>query len=207
MQGQGRAEIDAACDTFCCLSRCNATLAAQEVWVVLSTLQTRELLSALLSPYSPLSLTLSLSPRQTCKCGLINLLHVASVRDDDDDDNRSDTHAHSAASGATSRVPSRSQRVHFGLKLSQAKHITRPPNQRQIEGGRTRCQRQDRARARRLSRNPPANFPSRCLIYIWRQATSYVPAPSSVPALSPPDIGIGDLLRRLAIFLINSISQ
>lgn len=171
----------------------------------------RTSLSALLSPYSPLSLTLSLSPRQTCKCGLINLLHVASARDDDDDDNRSDTHAHSAASGATSRVPSRSQRVHFGLKLSQAKHITRPPNQRQIEGGRTRCQRQDRARARRLSRNPPANFPSRCLIYIWRQATSYVPAPSpapsSVPAPSPPDIGIGDLLRRLAIFLINSISQ
>lgn len=149
----------------------------------LSTLQTRDSslhasLSALLSPYSPLSL--SLSPRQTCKCGLINLLHVASVRDDDDDDdNRSDTHAHSAASGATCRVPSWPQRVHFGLKLSQAKYITRPPNQRQIEGGRTRCQRQDRARARarRLSRNPPANFPSRCLIYIWRQATSYVSCP------------------------------
>lgn len=178
------------------------------------------LLSPYLSLYTSLSALLSsdssfspwLSPRQTCKCGLINLLHVASVRDDDDDDdNRSDTHAHSAASGATSRVPSWPQRVHFGLKLSQAKHITRPPNQRQIEGGRTRCQRQDRARARarRLSRNPSANFPSRCLIYIWRQATSYVPAPSPVPApaSAPPDIGIGDLLRRLAIFLINSISQ
>lgn len=174
-------------------------------------------LSLHFSLLTPLSLS-SLSPRQTCKCGLINLLHVASVRDDDDDDdnNRSDTHAHSAASGATCRVPSWPQRVHFGLKLSQAKHITRPPNQRQIEGGRTRCQRQDRvrARARRLSRNPPANFPSRCLIYIWRQATSYVSCPVSCLysffcpcCLSPPDIGIGDLLRRLAIFLINSISQ
>lgn len=151
------------------------------MWVVLSTLHSPDsrLLSACFSLCTSLFRLLSLSslsPRQTCKCGLINLLHVASVRDDD---NRSDTHAHSAASGATSRVPSWPQRVHFGLKLSQAKHITRPPNQRQIEGGRTRCQRQDRARARRLSRNPPANFPSRCLIYIWRQATSYVSFPCS----------------------------
>lgn len=58
-QGQGRAEIDAACDTFCCLSRCNATLAAQEVWVVLSTLQTP--LCTLLSVHSSLHTPLSLS--------------------------------------------------------------------------------------------------------------------------------------------------
>lgn len=58
-KGQGRAEIDAACDTFCCLSRCNATLAAQEVWVVLSTLQTP--LCTLLSLHSSLHTPLSLS--------------------------------------------------------------------------------------------------------------------------------------------------
>lgn len=38
-------------------------------------------------------------------------------------------------------------------------------------------------------------------------STSPGPVPATVPAPSPPDIGIGDLLRRLAIFLINSISQ
>lgn len=92
-----------------------------------------------------LSLSLALS-RQTCKCGLINLLHVASVRDndeDDDGDNRSNTHAHSAAWPGF-QGPHTTAAGSFQAQIEPSsrsgEHITRPPNQSQIEGGRTRCQ-------------------------------------------------------------------